>query len=454
MLKIPISSGFKQYSTQIQAILKAGLDVVDPYECVKRVLKKKNNTLFVANKFEQELISHNSVYLIGAGKAVLPMALAACEVIGIDLKKGVLIAKHENNAIQSKLPEQIITVTGDHPIPSEKSVKSTRKMVEGISKLKVDDLVILLLSGGGSALMTLPHDNISIHELQQVTEKLLRSGATIEEMNIVRKHLDLIKGGGLARKVYPARLITLVLSDVVGDALDAIASGPSVADKSTYSEALNVLKKYNLTGGISPKIIGHLKVGVDGLIPETVKPGEDCLDSSQIEIIGSVGTAVQAAFEKAVENGFHTRVLTTQLKGESQKIGLDLAGELKKVVLGKSDLSKPALLIAGGETTVTVRGDGKGGRNQELALSAAREIENINNCLLISFATDGEDGPTDAAGAIVDGNTILNGKAQGLDVEKFLHRNDAYHYLEKTGSLIRIGPTGTNVNDMVLMFAF
>jgi len=454
MLKIPISNGFEQYSTPIHSILKAVLDIVDPYECIKRVLRKKNGILFIANKFEQELISLNSVYLIGAGKAVLPMALAACEVIGVDLEKGILIAKHENNAIQSKLPEYVTTLTGDHPIPSEKSVDSTRKMVEVLSNLKADDLVIFLLSGGGSALMTLPFDTISIEDLKQVTEELLRSGATIEEMNIVRKHLDTIKGGGLARKVYPAKLITLVLSDVVGDALEAIASGPTVADASTFANALEVLNKYYLTEKTSPKIIEHLELGKIGSLPETVKQDEKFLKYSQIHIIGSVQTAVQAAYKKATEEGFHAKILTTQLKGEAKQIGMELGGELKQVVLGKSDLKKPTCIIAGGETTVTVRGDGKGGRNQELALSAAREIKNLSNCLLISIATDGEDGPTDAAGAIVDGNTIPKGKSQGLNVEKYLQRNDAYHYLEKTGSLIRIGPTGTNVNDLVLMFAF
>ena len=437
----------------INSVLDASLRSVDPYQCIIKSMSIDGNSLYFQN-IEYKLDEFEHIYLIGTGKAVFPMAQAVHDLLRGRISKGFLIAKHHNIEIKKTFPDYFTTVLGTHPLPSGQSEESTRKMIDFLRGLTSKDLVICLISGGGSALMSLPFDGISIEDMQEVTRQLLFSGASINEVNSVRKHLDRVKGGGLAREIWPARLVTLVLSDVIGDALDAIASGPTVADPTTYADALSIIDKYGLAGKIPANVHSHLLNGVEGKTIETVKADDKCLQNSNIFIIGSLSIAAQAAKEKAAEIGLNSSILTTNLKGEAREIGYMLVEELSEVAAGRHALAKPACLIAGGETTVTVRGKGKGGRNQETALSAARFMKDLPGCVFISLATDGEDGPTDAAGAVVDSRTIKTGQRLGLDADDYLERNDAYNYLEKTNALIKTGPTGTNVNDLVFMFAF
>lgn len=437
----------------VNSIINAALDAVDPYQCTRKILEKKDSQISIKD-IQIDLNNYEHVYLVGTGKAVLPMAEAVQDELGEVIKGGLLIAKHESPQIQKDLSGSIVVRLGSHPIPSSQSVESTRELVKFVNSLNEKDLVICLISGGGSALMTLPDTNITIDDMQEVTRQLLFSGAAIDEVNTIRKHLDQVKGGGLARKIWPAALVTLVLSDVIGDPLEAIASGPTVSDSTTFADAEKIIEKYHLAEQIPASVCQYIKDGVGGKIQETVKAGDECITHAHTFVIGSLAIAAQAAKEKAISSGFNTEVLTTKLKGEAREVGDKLAGELINMVEGNHHLTKPACLIAGGETTVTVRGKGKGGRNQETALSAAKTLQGISNCLFISLATDGEDGPTDAAGGVVDGKTIETGNKLGLDADDHLNRNDAYTYLEKTGSLIKIGPTGTNVNDLVFLFAF
>jgi glycerate-2-kinase len=343
---------------------------------------------------------------------------------------------------------------GSHPIPSEKSVDATSAMLEVLKKTTTNDLVIGLISGGGSALMTYPVEQVGLAGLQNVTSLLLKSGATIEEMNTIRKHLDLVKGGGLVKHISPARSYHLILSDVLGDPLSMIASGPTSADSTTFEDCLEIINKYGINKLMDDKAMAFLKDGAAGLKEETIKEGNTILKDHQNLIIGSLSIAANAAYKQAISAGFDAKIITTSLRGEAREIGAKLACQLVELVKNKKPDEKPICLIAGGETTVTVKGKGKGGRNQELALAAAQILNGINNCAMITFATDGEDGPTDAAGGYVTGETIGTGVIMNLDSQEFLDNNDAYEYLEKVGGLIKTGPTGTNVNDLVLMFAF
>jgi glycerate 2-kinase len=437
----------------VNPILQAALESVDPYQCTLQNIVVKERELRIG-KAQYNLVDFDHIYLIGTGKAVLPMALAVGDRLSNRIKGGVLIGKHDNPELQRKLAPGIRYFKGGHPIPSQQSLESTCSLVEFLKILTVKDLIICLISGGGSALMSMPYEPITLNDMQETTRLLLFSGATINEVNTLRKHLDRIKGGGLARLVEPATLATLVLSDVIGDALDAIASGPTVADQSTFQDAMRIISQYQLEDKLPRTVLDHIRKGLIGEEEESVKEGESCLERSSATIIGSLMIAAEAARIKALEGGFRAEILNTDLQGEARETGRELALRLRRLTEEVGQNEQSTCLIAGGETTVTVHGSGKGGRNQETALSAAINLEGISDCLFVSLATDGEDGPTDAAGSVVDGHTIEKGRQAGLNAEDYLNQNDAYHFLEKTSSLIKTGPTGTNVNDLVFMFAF
>ena len=448
-----ISSEICSQNEIINDILESALNAVDPYYCTQSFIQIIDKHLKIgAQSYSLDEIDH--IYILGAGKAVLPMTLSVCDVLEKRVHGGLIIGKHKDRITIGKIPASITILFGDHPVPTENSLKSAQKMAEFTKILTERDLVICLISGGGSSLMTLPMENISLADMQSVTRQLLFSGATINEVNAVRKHLDRIKGGGLARMVWPAKLATLVLSDVIGDSLDAIASGPTVADHSTFKDVRKIINKYHLESSLPPDVLQALNDGESGKIPETVKSGEKYLENAHTFIVGSLAYAIEAAKARADQLGFDTKVISSEITGEAREIGRKLGKELNRLSQGRETGKRPDLLIGGGETTVTVKGDGKGGRNQETALSAALHIEGCQDCLFISLATDGEDGPTDAAGGVVTGSTISSGKTQGLSAEEFLARNDAYHYLERVNGLIKIGPTGTNVNDLIFAFAF
>jgi hydroxypyruvate reductase len=323
-----------------------------------------------------------------------------------------------------------------------------------LADVNEDDLVICLISGGGSALLVSPVPGISLSELQVLTKVLLAGGASIDEINTLRKHLEQLKGGGLARLACPASLITLILSDVVGDPLDVIASGPTVPDPTTFADAWNILERYNLVDRIPSPLVHHLQNGCRGKLPDTPKPGDPLFNKIQNVIIGNNRQAAVAAIHQAEVEGLNCMLLTTYLQGEARQAGRFLAAIARQVVESGAPIPRPACIVAGGETTVTLIGDGLGGRNQELALAAVSDLAGQDQIALIALATDGGDGPTDAAGAIVTGRTLERARAIGLEPAHFLANNDAYHFFDPLGDLIRTGPTQTNVTDLAFLFAF
>ncbi|RME88897.1 MAG: glycerate kinase, partial [Anaerolineae bacterium] len=361
------------------------------------------------------------------------------------LHGGWVVAKHP--PAQTLEPLEILP--GGHPLPDEGSLRAGGRVLAALNDLGERDLLVCLISGGGSALLTAPHPPLSLSDLQALTEALLTVGATITEINVLRRHLDRVKGGGLARAAFPARTVSLILSDVVGDPLEAIASGPTAPDPSTRDEALAVLERYRLRERLPASVLATLEGA-----PETPKPEDPLFDRVQNLLIGSNALAARAARTQAQEEGFRASLLTTRLQGEASVVGGVLAAILRQMAESGEPLPRPACLIAGGETTVTVRGDGLGGRNQELALAAVSVLDGLRDVMLITLATDGEDGPTDAAGAVVTGETRARAAALGLDADDHLRRNDAYHFFAALDDLLKPGPTGTNVNDLSFLFTF
>ena len=381
------------------------------------------------------------------------MAQAVCDLLGDYLTAGIVIVKDGYEKIaKSESLAGIEILPAGHPYPDERGLQAARRICTLLENTTGNDLVICLVSGGGSALLTHPASGVSLDDLRKLTDLLLTSGANIKEINILRKHLDQIKGGNLARRVSPARLVTLILSDVVGNPMDSIASGPTVPDPSTYAEALAVLRKYSLEDETPIKIREHLQRGLSGEIPETPKPGDPLFIKVHNLVVGSNFQAAQAALAQAAVEGYNTLLLTTYLQGEARQAGQFLAAIARQIAASGQPIPRPACVVAGGETTVTVKGDGSGGRNQEVALGAVETLAGIPAVTLVCFATDGGDGPTDAAGAVVSGETLARARQLGLDPEAFLRRNDAYQFFAPLGDLLRTGPTLTNVNDLALLF--
>ncbi|MGD9577138.1 MAG: glycerate kinase, partial [Syntrophorhabdus sp.] len=339
-----------------------------------------------------------------------------------------------------------------HPIPDNNGLAATKKAVSLLKMADERTLVLCLISGGGSALLSAPKGAISFDDKQKVTGLLLKAGASINELNTVRKHISEIKGGRLAEYAYPAKVVSLILSDVIGDELDVIASGPTTPDSTTYRMALDVVEKYRLTEKLPKAVLDILKDGVEGMVADTPKKGNQIFEGVENIIIGSNRKAALAAREKAKELGFDATILSTEIQGEAIDAARWLA---KKAIEAKRLLEdkdgKKICLISGGETTVTVKGKGKGGRNTELALVFALEVKGMSNITLLSAGTDGTDGPTDAAGAIVSGETIQKAKLFNLDPEACLVNNDSYTFFSKTGELFITGPTGTNVMDLQII---
>jgi hydroxypyruvate reductase len=389
------------------------------------------------------------VYVVGAGKAAVPMAEALGEVLRDHLKSGVIITKYHH--LDRSLPDQLRVHEAGHPVPDEQSVAATRDLAALLDQVTPRDLVFCVISGGGSALMTLPAEGITLADLQATTQLLLRAGATIQQINAIRKHLDTIKGGGLARLAHGAPIISLILSDVIGDDLSVIASGPTVPDPSTFADAWRVIEQFDLAHHLPAAVRARLERGLSGEILDTPKPGDPSFDRVQTVIIGSNAQAAQAAEAAARRLNFNTLLLSTQVQGEAREVAQVAAAIAKEIALYNRPAQKPACLILGGETTVTVKGSGLGGRNQELALATAIAIDGWPNTLIAALGTDGTDGPTDAAGAIATGETVGRAQAIGLDAQTHLANNDAYHFFQALDDLIVTGPTGTNVNDLLFV---
>lgn len=429
-------------------IVNRAIASADPHSAMRRRLRLEGDRLRVGVQ-EFDLSEAEKIIVVGGGKASGRMAEVLEEILGDKLTCGVVNVP-EGMASEHRL-RRVKLVEAGHPLPNEGSVEGTEEMMSLVSDLGRQDLVICLLSGGGSALVTLPAEGISLEDLRELTQLLLKSGAAIEEVNAVRKHLSKVKGGQLAKAAYPARVISLIISDVVGDKLDTIASGPTYPDSTTFSDALGVVKKYGLIDKLPKSILTRLRSGAEGKLPETPKPREKYFSNAFYEIIASNSDAVRAAAEVGKSHGLNVIVLTTTMRGEAREVGANLASVGRDIHEAGKPVSRPALLVSGGETTVTVRGGGIGGRNQELVLSAAIEMSGLGNAAVASFGTDGIDGPTDAAGAIADGFTLERAKHLGLDSTVYLERNDSYSFFKELGDLLITGPTGTNVMDVTCL---
>ena len=427
--------------------LERAVNAADPKQLINAKVKLKNDLLQVEGcTFDLGKFKH--VYVVGGGKAGGKMAQAIEEILGKHVTAGIVNIPYGT----SQKTNVIELNEASHPVPDEAGVAGTFRIMAFAEQAKKDDLVICLISGGGSSLMPLPHQGISLKDKQALTNALLKSGASITEINTVRKHLSAFKGGWLAKKAYPATLLNLVLSDVMGDPLDSIASGPTVPDTSTFSDAKKILKKYDLWLKVQVSIRNVLSEGAKGLLEETPKPNDLVFEKVHNLVIGNNRTACQAAIDFLSSKGLNTLLLADMLAGEAKEVGKALA-KLASEGLVCTDSSKSLGVVAGGETTVTVRGKGVGGRNQELALSAALNLKGTEECVIASFSTDGVDGPTDAAGAIIDGSTLKRARQLGLDPEKYIANNDSYSFFSKLGDLIYTGVTGTNVNDVSVIIA-
>jgi glycerate 2-kinase len=471
----PILSGDSR--RRVTRILEGALQAVDARQAIRVHVSLAENVLRIGSR-SYPLDRIERVFVVGAGKAGAPMAAALTGILGTRITAGTVNVKHGHTSGMGKWivrfggreafedplshpapsPESRISIVeAGHPVPDQAGLSGAERIAALIGGLTPRDLVIVLISGGGSALLPLPVEGVTLADYRALTGLLLRCGADIREVNAVRKHCSRLQGGGLARLATPAQVATLILSDVVGSPLDVIASGPTVPDPSTFSDALAVLERYGIVHEAPASVLDHLRRGAAGAIPETPKVGDTAFDGVANVIIGDNERAGRAAVSEAQRQGFRSLLLTTFLQGEAREIGKAVAGLAQGIAWGQSDLTPPACLVLGGETTVTVRGQGMGGRNQELALAAAIALDGYPlpagaEVAIVSLATDGTDGPTDVAGGIATAGTVRCGRALGLDARAALAENDSYNYLGALGDLVITGPTGTNVNDLVLVF--
>ncbi len=434
-------------------ILAAAIHSADPGEAIRKTVALDGDLLQIAgHPFHLDELKR--IYVIGAGKAAVPMADALAGILGKRISGGLVITKLGHLGQMAALRHNRVSIIeAAHPLPDQTNLEASALLAPLLHHLTSHDLVLCLISGGGSALLMQPSAGISIEDIRLLTQQLLASGAEIGEINSLRKHLDELKGGRLAKRIHPARLVTLILSDVVGDRLDQIASGPTVADPTTYQLAWSILEKYKLIELAPQHILALIQRGISGEMPESVKPGDPALEGVVNVIVGSNTQVVQAAQQAAAQAGFTTHILDRGLHGEAAQAGRDLAERVKATLASGEAGSLPACFIAGGETTVTIHGNGKGGRNQELALGAVEALAGEQPIVLASLATDGQDGPTEAAGAVATHLTYARGLSMGLNPTEYLANNDSYPYFERLGDLLETGPTLTNVNDLVLIFA-
>lgn len=433
--------------TILKQLLLAGLDAADPESAIRRAVRIRNNRLRVGAR-EYDLAEFSRIVCIGAGKASGAMAAAVERLLGSRLERGLVVV----NEGQAGKTKRIRLLEARHPVPDHRSEQAARRMVRLLESLSDRDLVLMVLSGGASSLLAAPAAGLTLKEKQLTTRLLLRSGAAIQEVNTVRKHLSGIKGGRLAGATT-ATVITLILSDVPGDDPGTIGSGPMAPDPSTFADAKRVLDTFGLRNRIPPAVRRHVSRGVQGRVPETPKPGEARFSRIQHHVIGNNQAAIERMAERAKALGIRPLILTTTLSGEAREIG-KLFGDLaREMHVSGNPIKPPACLLAGGELTVTVRGKGLGGRAQEFALAAAPSLEGLPRVFVAGFGTDGTDGPTEAAGAVADGGTVGRARKQGVSHEAALRENDGYRFFHLAGGHVVTGPTGTNVNDVYMILA-
>ena len=429
----------------IKRIIAAALDAADPADALRQELALTSGLLRCAGRV-YPLKEISALYLISVGKAAVPMAEAAAEIVGTALSGGVVVYKAAAPHPETYRVPELTYLPASHPLPDQRSLAAGEKILALLENSRADDLVIFLISGGGSALITAPQAPLSLADISELTALLLGCGARIDEINTLRRALDRVKGGGLARAAAPAQSISLLLSDVVNSPLAAIASGPTVPNPTSNADALAILQKYSL--------LDKVPLPVKAFLAKEITPPALAQQQMPVKIIGSNAISAEAARAQAVQEGFFAKVVSTALQGEAAQVGRDLAKTLTETVL-RQDQSRPFCLIFGGETTVTLgSAQGVGGRNQEVALAAVEVLAGQPDLLLITFASDGDDGPTDAAGAVVNGATFVRARALGLDVAETLRQHNAYPFFDSLADLLKPGMTGTNVNDLTFLFAF
>ena len=420
-----------------------GVQAVDPRVILSAHVALRQNVLYVGKK-AYPLSRFERIFVAGCGKASAAMAANLEKILGPRITAGLINVKY-GHALKLK---RIRMREAGHPLPDEPGLRGTEEIIRMLSQLNEKDLVIFLISGGGSALLPSPRPGITLKDKQEVTNLLLRCGATIQEINALRKHLSLLKGGGLAKLVYPATLISLILSDVIGDPLDTIASGPSVPDSTTFADCAQIFDHYQLWEKVPPPVAQYIRDGIEGKKEETLKKGDPAFARVFNWIVGNNLLAMKAAKRQAEILGYHPLMLSSLIAGETREVAKVLAAVAKEVLLSGNPIPPPACILSGGETTVTLKGKGQGGRNQEFALATALEIGGWQEIVVLSAGTDGTDGPTNAAGAFVDGETLDRGKALGADPFLALEENDSYPFFARLGDLLITGPTGTNVMDL------
>ena len=441
-LKLPPSP----VRADVRRILQAALDAADPYAAVRRALSLKGHSLQTAN-CAYDLRRIRRVAVVGAGKAAIPMARAVSDVLRGRVESAFVVTAAAGNVGRKSGIEAAVA---GHPIPDRRGLRAAQRILETALSLGSEDLLIVLLSGGASSLLPLPDEGLTLADKQRVTQALLRCGAKIQEINVVRKHLSGIKGGQAVRLAFPARVLSLILSDVIGDPLDIIASGPTAPDSSTFAQALEIISRYGIEKELPPNVLEHLRGGAAGRIPETPKPGDPLFDRVENLIIANNSASVEACAESARGLGYASLALSTTTEGEARDVARAQAALARQVLERGKPICAPACLISGGETTVTLRGQGRGGRNQEFALAAAMAIDGAPGIAFLAAGTDGTDGPTDAAGAFADGDTVRLAREKGVSAADCLEANDSYRFFDAVGGLVKTGPTGTNVMDLYL----
>jgi len=428
------------------SIFRAGLKAADPVQAVRRHVSLEDGALKVARR-RYRLENYDRILVLGAGKASAAMAKALERVLGRRISGGLVNVKYGHTAPLRRIE---LNECG-HPVPDAAGVEGARRIASIAAEAGERDLILCPISGGGSALMPLPAEPVTLDEKQETTRLLLACGATIHEINAVRKHISAIKGGQLSRLAWPATVVALLLSDVIGDDLDVIASGPTAPDPSTFAGALRILERYGTLSRVPAAVRERLERGARGEIPETPKPGAPELRRTQNVIVGSNRLAAEAALARARELGYRTLLLSTFIDGETREIARMHAAIAREIHASGRPVRPPACLISGGETTVTLKGRGLGGRNQEFVLAAALAIAGLPRMVVLSAGTDGTDGPTDAAGALADGRTLERARKLGLDAQARLDENDSYRFFEPLGDLVKTGPTNTNVMDLRIL---
>ena len=428
------------------AIFRAGINAVDPEDCINRRLRRTADILWV-DEVAYDLAGINKLYVLGAGKASAAMALAVERLLGLHIDDGVVVTKYGHG----RTLQRCRLLEAGHPVPDENGLRAADALLKLVATAGPDDLLLCLFSGGGSALLPAPAMGISLADKQETTRLLLACGATIHEINTIRKHLSRLKGGRLCRAAGGGRIVSLIISDVIGDDLGSIASGMTAPDAGTFGDCLAILSRYGLEEGVPAAVRRHISEGAKGRVEETPKPGDPAFAHVRNLIVGSISDALAAAGREAGLQGFTPLILTSMLHWEAREVAMALCSIAAEVRQSGRPVPAPACLLSGGETTVTIRGGGQGGRNMEFALAAGIELAGLERVLLLSAGTDGTDGPTDAAGAFADGSTVSRAQALGISADRNLVDNDSYNFFRPLRDLFITGPTCTNVMDLQIV---